>query len=152
MGMAQVLATLAVAVAIIARRTSTRPLQSAQALFHFALGTFGLCILLLDVIVASDLSPRFLSGWLRQLNFAAAGSLLLLMYALGPFFQTKAEQHTEAEARQINKDRANSRSNPAVANGKAGQTPTTEVQATLARTTAAQGRYSPKKSRKNRKG
>ena len=116
MGMAQVLATLAVAVAVIARRTSTRPLQSAQAVLHFALGGLGLLVLIFDVLVAGwSVNP--LSSWLRPLNLFATLSLVLLMYALAPFFQTKDEKLIEAEAQQINRDRGGAGTKPSAAGG-----------------------------------
>lgn len=100
MGMAQVLGTLVVAVAVIGRRTSTRPLQSAQSVLHFVLGTAGVLVLLFDVMAASGVTTLLLSR-LRLFNIIAAGALLLLVFALAPFFQTEAEKQIEREARQI---------------------------------------------------
>jgi hypothetical protein len=151
MGMAQVLATLAVAVAVVARRTSTRPVQSFQTFLHFLLGTFGLTVLIWDVLVASDMSPKFLSDWLRLLNFIATGLLLLLIYTLTPFFQTKAEQGIEAEARQIVRDRGDPEVGPSRgANQPNTQAPPSKPRKDVPGEGATQARRRPGKSnRKN---
>lgn len=140
MGMAQVLATLAVAAAVIARRTSTRPLQSAQTLLHFALGAFGLLVLW-DVLLASGVTLKLLSDWLRRLNLLATGALLLLMYALAPFFQTKAEKRLEAEALRINRMRGGSGAGSSLTAGETGeQTPPRTARTVGPKGGAAQGR------------
>jgi hypothetical protein len=152
MGMAQVLATLVVAVAVIGRRTSTRPLQSAQSVLHFLLGTFGLVVLTWDVLVASDSDLELFSSWLLLLNVLATISLLMLMYALAPFFQTKAEKRLEAEAQQINRDRDGAGTKPSTAGGTEEQIPAAEAQKVLPTNRAAQGQRQPKTmNRRNQK-